>query len=94
MSENKKISDLDKIIKLLPGISVCFLIALPSWFLGKVFPVVGSPVFSILLGIVCASIFAKPLAGNLVRNIKLSDGIKYTSKKLLKYSIIDVCRKL
>ena len=34
--------------KNLNGILVCFVIAVPSWLLGKTFPVVGGPVIAIL----------------------------------------------
>lgn len=67
------------IIHKLPGIGVAALIAVPAWLLGKAVPVVGSPVFGILLGMVLA--FWK-------RPSLLNDGIQYTSKKLLQYSII------
>ena len=36
------------------GILICFIIALPSWFLGHLLPVVGGPVFSILIGMAVA----------------------------------------
>ena len=75
-------------MKLLPGIFICFTIAVPSWFLGKAFPVIGAPVISILIGIIGASIFPKIITCTLFGNIKPNDGIKYTSKKLLQYSII------
>ena len=32
------------------GILLCLILALPCWFLGKAVPVVGAPVFGILLG--------------------------------------------
>ncbi len=32
------------------GIILCFALSLPCWFLGKAVPVVGAPVFGILLG--------------------------------------------
>ncbi len=35
--------------KLLPGTAVCLAIAIPSWLLGKAVPVIGGPVFSILI---------------------------------------------
>lgn len=65
--------------KYLPGILLAGAVALPAWFLGKIFPVIGSPVLGILLGMLLA--FWK-------RPSYLQDGIKYTSKKLLQYSII------
>lgn len=65
--------------ELMPGILLSALIAVPAWFLGKVLPIVGSPVFGILLGMLLA--FWK-------RPASLNTGITYTSKKLLQYSII------
>ena len=34
------------------GVLLCLMIAIPSWILGKFFPIVGGPVFAILLGMV------------------------------------------
>ena len=34
------------------GLLLCLLIAIPSWLLGKAVPVVGGPVFSILIGMI------------------------------------------
>lgn len=67
------------IVKKLPGILLAAVIAVPAWLLGKAFPVVGSPVLGILFGMILA--FWK-------RPALLDDGVKYTSKKLLQYSII------
>lgn len=63
----------------LPGILLTFLIAVPAWFLGKSFPIIGSPVLGILFGMILAY-WKRPAI--------FDDGIKYTSKKLLQYSII------
>ncbi len=68
--------------KLLPGILLCFSIALPSWFLGKAFPLMGGPVFGILFGMILIMIFP-----NLLKE-SMATGVKYTSKKILQYSII------
>ena len=68
-----------KMKQLLPGIFLCFVIAVPSWFLGKAFPIIGGPVFGILFGMLIAF---RP------QNQIFHAGIKYTSKKLLQYSII------
>lgn len=38
--------------KNLIGILVCFFIAIPSWLIGKIFPVIGGPVIAILAGMV------------------------------------------
>ena len=40
--------------KYLPGMAVCLAIAIPSWLLGKLVPVIGGPVFSIVIGMVIA----------------------------------------
>jgi uncharacterized integral membrane protein (TIGR00698 family) len=69
----------------LPGILLCFGIAIPAWFLGNALPVVGSPVFGILFGMVIVLLFPTLLKK---RHIGLEFGVKYTSKKLLQYSII------
>ena len=37
---------------ILPGIAACLAIAVPSWILGKLVPVVGGAVFAILIGMV------------------------------------------
>ena len=63
----------------LPGIALAAVIAIPAWLLGKAIPIVGSPVFGILFGMILA--FWK-------RPEFLNQGIQYTSKKILQYSII------
>ena len=55
------------------------MIAIPAWILGGIFPVIGSPILGILFGILLA--FWK-------RPAYFNNGIGYTSKKLLQYSII------
>ena len=82
--------------KIIPGIALCFLISVPAWFLGNAFPIIGSPVFGILGGMIFIMISPgmlvkeRQLAGNRQgsRCVRLEDGVKYTSKKLLQYSII------
>lgn len=65
---------------MIKGILFCVLCALPCWGLGMVFPVIGGPVFAILLGMVLALIF-KP-------SQDLQKGIRYTSKKILQLAVI------
>lgn len=36
------------------GILICLLIAIPSWIIGKMFPVVGGAVIAILAGMIIA----------------------------------------
>ncbi len=65
--------------KRFPGILLAATVAVPAWWIGKQFPVVGSPVLGILLGMLLA-FWKRPEA--------LNPGITYTSKKLLQYAII------
>lgn len=62
------------------GLLFCLAIAVPSTFLGKKFPVIGGPVFAILIGMVLALVIKnrEPLEG----------GVKYTSKKILQYAVV------
>ena len=62
------------------GLLFCLAIAVPSAFLGKKFPVIGGPVFAILIGMVLALVVKnrEPLEG----------GVKYTSKKILQYAVV------
>ncbi len=75
---------MNQLIKAAPGVLLCLTIAIPSWFLGKFFPVIGSPVFGILLGMLTILQFPNLLS----EDRKLAEGTRYTSKKLLQYAII------
>ncbi len=66
--------------KTLPGLLVCLVLAVPSWFLGHVFPVIGGPVFAILAGMIVAMIIGSRAV--------LQPGIAFTSKKILQYAVI------
>ena len=66
-------------MKKLTGIVICFIIAVVAWLLGMKFPVVGGPVFGILIGMVTAK---------LVDVSSFREGIVLTAKKLLQFSII------
>ncbi len=63
-----------------PGILVCLAISIPSFFLGKLFPIIGGAVFAILLGMIIA-LFWTP-------NDKIKVGISFTSKKILQAAVI------
>lgn len=67
------------IINKLPGVALAGFIAVPAWLIGKTIPIIGSPVLGILFGMLLA-FWKRPSLFN--------DGISYTSKKLLQYSII------
>ena len=62
------------------GILLCLVIAIPCWFLGKKFPIVGGPVFAILLGMVITLLVSDKSA--------LQSGITFVSKKILQYAVI------
>ncbi|MCQ4023097.1 MULTISPECIES: YeiH family protein [unclassified Ruminococcus] len=64
------------------GILLCLIIAVPSFFLGKLFPIVGGPVFAILLGMII-TLFIKGKFRDYI-----SGGVTFTSKKILQYAVI------
>lgn len=66
--------------KNLPGIAVCLAIAIPSWLLGKLVPVIGGPVFSILLGMVIALLWTPGAV--------CKPGVGFTSKKILQAAVV------
>ena len=61
------------------GIFYALLFAIPAYILGLYFPIVGGPVFGILLGM----LFAKKRRPEAVEK-----GIQFTGKKILQYAII------
>ncbi len=65
--------------KIILGIMFCIIFTIPPWILGGIFPVIGAPIFAIILGILLSFI---------VKSEKLMPGIKFTSKKILQYSIV------
>lgn len=64
---------MEKAKKLAPGVLLCLAIAVPCWFLGKAFPIIGGPVFAILAGMVITLFYQEKGAAKA--------GITYTSKK-------------
>lgn len=66
--------------KNISGILLSFILALAATWLGNKYPIIGGPVFGIVLGIILNNTIGKP---------KWSvDGIKFTSKKILQWAII------
>jgi uncharacterized integral membrane protein (TIGR00698 family) len=63
----------------IPGLLSAMILALLAWYLGKALPIIGGPVFGILLGILLA-FYKRPSA--------LEEGIRFTSKKILQAAII------
>ena len=66
--------------KYLPGILLSFGIAAVSIFLGGLLPLIGSSVFAIVFGIVLNNSMKLPAV--------FQEGLSYSGKKLLQYSII------
>ena len=63
-----------------PGIALCLFIALPAWALGQWLPVVGGPVFAILIGMVITLVMP--------RKDWCHSGVAFTSKKVLQYAVV------
>ncbi|MBE1158828.1 YeiH family protein [Dyella acidiphila] len=64
----------------LAGLLLALGIAAVAWLLGRVVPLIGGPVFGILLGIAVRNLFTLPNAVN--------PGIQFASKQVLQWSII------
>lgn len=62
------------------GTLLCLVIALPCWWLGKRFPIVGGPVFAIVSGMI-VTLFIRDRS-------TLQSGITFVSKKVLQYAVI------
>ncbi len=65
----------------LPGLLLTIALALIAWPLGKKFPLVGAPVFAILIGMIVRPIVLPHLS-------LFKGGMAYSSKKILQYAII------
>lgn len=64
----------------IPGIALSLLVAVAAFYLGKAAPLVGGPVFGILLGLVLGSI-RRPSS-------RFVPGIQFSSKQLLQLAIV------
>ena len=62
------------------GFTLCLAIAVPSWLLGKVFPLIGGAIIAILAGMVVTLFFRD--------KGEFESGIKFTSKKILQGAVI------
>ncbi len=63
-----------------PGLLLCLIIALPCWYLGQLFPVIGGPVFAIVAGMIITLLWKN--------QANFANGITFTSKKILQYAVI------
>ena len=70
--------------KIGPGLLLCLILAVPAWLLGQAFPVIGGPVFAILLGILVGMVLNRKAGSYPV----LQAGITFTSKKILQYAVV------
>ena len=62
------------------GVILCLAIAMPAYYLGKQLPLIGGPVFAILMGMNITFLVKD--------KSKVQSGITYTSKKILQYAVI------
>ncbi len=62
------------------GIIICFGIAIPSWLLGRIFPVIGGAVIAIITGMVITMFWND--------KGKAEAGIKWTSKMILQAAVV------
>ncbi|VGV69196.1 hypothetical membrane spanning protein [Streptococcus pyogenes] len=67
-------------LRKLPGLLLCLLLALPAWCLGHLFPIIGAPVFAILLGMLLALFYE--------HRDKTKEGISFTSKYILQTAVV------
>lgn len=68
------------LIKNWKGVLLCFVLAIPSWLLGKRFEIIGGAVIAIIVGMVI-TLFWKNKG-------VFEGGIKFTSKKILQWAVI------
>lgn len=71
---------MEVVTKNMKGLLLCLLIAVPAWFLGTAFPIIGGPVVAIILGMI-VTLFIKDKSS-------VQDGINYSAKKILQYAVI------
>ncbi|KGR73104.1 YeiH family protein [Streptococcus phocae subsp. salmonis] len=65
---------------LLPGVFLCLLLALPSWYFGHLWPLIGGPVFAILIGMLVAMVYPP--------HAKTKSGVAFTSKYVLQAAVV------
>lgn len=64
----------------LKGLLLCLCIAIPAWLLGTRFPMIGGPVFGIILGMLITHFIPN--------KAPFQAGITFTAKKILQYAVI------
>jgi uncharacterized integral membrane protein (TIGR00698 family) len=66
-------------MKLVWGLGLSLLVSLPAWFAGRALPIVGGPVFAILLGMAVAAWKRPP---------RFQEGIRFATKRVLQAAIV------
>lgn len=62
------------------GILLCLAIAVPAWVLGHIFPLIGGPIFAIIIGMIICPMLRE--------RTKYDAGISFTSKKILQTAVV------
>ncbi|WP_099468716.1 YeiH family protein [Konateibacter massiliensis] len=63
-----------------PGFALCTILAIPSWLLGKAYPIIGGPIIAILIGMIITLLIKD--------KSRYEAGIKFISKTLLECAVI------
>ena len=66
--------------QILPGILLAFLISLPAWIIGNIFPVIGSPILAILFGITASNFIPE--------KYKFRKGLSFTGTNIFQLGIV------
>lgn len=64
----------------IPGFILCLVIAIPSWFIGEAIPLVGAPVFAILMGMIIGLFY--------INREHTKQGVAFTSKYVLQLAVV------
>ncbi len=67
-------------MKKIYGVLLCFLIAIPATYLGKIYSVIGAPVIAIFMGMLLMPLVKK--------HDRFQSGLKFTSKKILQTAVV------
>ena len=72
----------------IPGMVLCTGIASVAWVLGKFVPIIGGPVFAILIGMLLVMFFPNWVQTKSNKTFSFLPGMRFTSKKVLQLAII------
>ena len=70
----------NRIFKYAYGIIISLLIAIPSWILGNFIPIIGGPIFAIIIGMIISLIW--------IDKKEFNTGISFTSKYVLQAAVV------